>query len=581
MPSFVANFPVASRAFIQFDPSSIKSKSTTTKRRLKIKALEDKSSDKRTIENCSRFKDASILSGPTPVLPCSSNKVSPILLVTAESGFILNNQVIHAGAAALDQNQGGCEVGDKASIMEEKQDVADTAKTNAAADIFAVHSTSGQCAFLAEDVATTEHCRSTSIHHDVRMPQPHQEIGSQFADDGHHPRIMHEELGDTETCAPPIYDTHSRATDVSSPAICNSAATGTSLGSGEQLPSLPGISTCEAKSPDCRLQSDQQDGSLEAWTAPNTAELSPIPTADDYVSGFRSDCNREPAISAGMTAFDMADRAESPPESEVGQELLQSTDRSISLLKAAGQDVPSDWTNLRDKDRKSDIESTDSSGKRSRAHIVEGEEEEEKEEEEEDRYEVEQIMNHDGFKGWTRYLVKWLDWPEEYNTWEPEINLDRCPDPLKEYWARVKNHNSDGIVTEPGACSSQSDDRMQDDQAPRPRPMIEIPGQGGQGPLRLQDSLVAQRVYSEGSDKAASRCRARKRKLSEDSQGFLDEDLGSLDGDWDPEVRSRGRRVERGGRRTTSKPHVKRCRRCREMGHNARTCPSGAVSISE
>ncbi len=92
MPSFVANFPVASRAFIQFDPSSIKSKSTTTKRRLKIKALEDKSSDKRTIENCSRFKDASILSGPTPVLPCSSNKVSPILLVTAESGFILNNQ---------------------------------------------------------------------------------------------------------------------------------------------------------------------------------------------------------------------------------------------------------------------------------------------------------------------------------------------------------------------------------------------------------------------------------------------------------------------------------------------------------
>lgn len=72
-------------------------------------------------------------------------------------------------------------------------------------------------------------------------------------------------------------------------------------------------------------------------------------------------------------------------------------------------------------------------------------------------------MNYDGFKGWTRYLVKWLDWPEEYNIWEPEINLDCCLNPLKEYWARVKNYNLDGIVTELGACSSQSDDRMQDD----------------------------------------------------------------------------------------------------------------------
>lgn len=181
------------------------------------------------------------------------------------------------------------------------------------------------------------------------------------------------------------------------PVSCNSEAASTLSELDERRRSSPSQSICATKNPDCRLQSDQQNGSLEALTAPNTAGLSPIPITDAYVSWLLSDCNIEPTVSTRMTAFGVNVHARSAPESEVRQELLQSPDRSISLLKAVDQDVPSAWTDSRDEDRQSNIESTHGSRKRSRALS----------EDKEDRCTVKRIVDHDEYAGRKRYLIKW------------------------------------------------------------------------------------------------------------------------------------------------------------------------------
>jgi hypothetical protein len=116
---------------------------------------------------------------------------------------------------------------------------------------------------------------------------------------------------------------------------------------------------------------------------------------------------------------------------------------------------------------------------------------------EEGRYQVEQIMDHDELGDWIRYHVKWMGWPEEDMTWEPEGNLDDCEELLKEYWASVR---------------------------------------------------------------AAPRYKPPKRKLSQGDQGFSDEEVKDLDGYSDTGVRSRVTRGEGGGQRSTSKPRKKRCR---------------------
>jgi hypothetical protein len=56
-------------------------------------------------------------------------------------------------------------------------------------------------------------------------------------------------------------------------------------------------------------------------------------------------------------------------------------------------------------------------------------------------YDVEAILQHrsvkHGRKATTEFLIKWAGYPPEHNTWEPEDNLDNCPDMLKDYWART------------------------------------------------------------------------------------------------------------------------------------------------
>ena len=62
-------------------------------------------------------------------------------------------------------------------------------------------------------------------------------------------------------------------------------------------------------------------------------------------------------------------------------------------------------------------------------HAVDSDDEDEEEgEEEEDDYEVERILEKKGTGKRLRYLVKWIGWPEEDNTWEPVDNLTNAKD---------------------------------------------------------------------------------------------------------------------------------------------------------
>ncbi len=54
-------------------------------------------------------------------------------------------------------------------------------------------------------------------------------------------------------------------------------------------------------------------------------------------------------------------------------------------------------------------------------------------------FEVEQIISHDAKK--KKYLVKWLGYGHENNTWEPEIpetNLANAAELINEYWQVVQ-----------------------------------------------------------------------------------------------------------------------------------------------
>lgn len=60
-------------------------------------------------------------------------------------------------------------------------------------------------------------------------------------------------------------------------------------------------------------------------------------------------------------------------------------------------------------------------------------------------YEVESILSHRFVRNKTEFLVKWLGYGPEHNTWEPEANCANCPDKLSDYWERVKSQQSSAL----------------------------------------------------------------------------------------------------------------------------------------
>jgi hypothetical protein len=54
-------------------------------------------------------------------------------------------------------------------------------------------------------------------------------------------------------------------------------------------------------------------------------------------------------------------------------------------------------------------------------------------------YEVKAILSHRFLRGNNlEFLVRWLGYGHEHDTWEPEENCANSADLVTEYWARVK-----------------------------------------------------------------------------------------------------------------------------------------------
>lgn len=62
------------------------------------------------------------------------------------------------------------------------------------------------------------------------------------------------------------------------------------------------------------------------------------------------------------------------------------------------------------------------------------------EEESEEEYEVEKILAHTKQQGKIFYLVKWKNYPDSENTWEPEACFN-SRDLIKEYWKKVREED--------------------------------------------------------------------------------------------------------------------------------------------
>jgi hypothetical protein len=66
-------------------------------------------------------------------------------------------------------------------------------------------------------------------------------------------------------------------------------------------------------------------------------------------------------------------------------------------------------------------------------------------------FEVEKLLLHRIRKrGKTEFLVKWLGYPAEHNTWEPLEGMSHCMDLVQEYWAQ---HPVEDTTTGPQAPS--------------------------------------------------------------------------------------------------------------------------------
>jgi hypothetical protein len=54
-------------------------------------------------------------------------------------------------------------------------------------------------------------------------------------------------------------------------------------------------------------------------------------------------------------------------------------------------------------------------------------------------FEVEAILSHRFTRGGNlEFLVRWLGYGHDHDTWEPEANCANCPALITEYWSRVK-----------------------------------------------------------------------------------------------------------------------------------------------
>jgi len=87
-------------------------------------------------------------------------------------------------------------------------------------------------------------------------------------------------------------------------------------------------------------------------------------------------------------------------------------------------------------------------------------------EDEEEEYVVEKIVKKRIIKGKTEYFIKWENYTEDDNTWEPEGNLE-CPDKIEEFEAKLKKDKEKaenaGVQPEGGNISLYNKKRKTED----------------------------------------------------------------------------------------------------------------------
>jgi len=74
----------------------------------------------------------------------------------------------------------------------------------------------------------------------------------------------------------------------------------------------------------------------------------------------------------------------------------------------------------------------------------------------EEEYEVEKIVDKRMAKGKPEYYVKWKNWPDSDNTWEPIANLESSQDLIDEYEEKLKKKSGEKRKSEPDKKSDKS-----------------------------------------------------------------------------------------------------------------------------
>jgi len=77
------------------------------------------------------------------------------------------------------------------------------------------------------------------------------------------------------------------------------------------------------------------------------------------------------------------------------------------------------------------------------------------EEEEEEEYEVEKVVNKRVVKGKIQYFIKWKNFPDTDNTWEPDENLE-CPELIEQYEKKIAAEKT--VKEKPSAPATKTED---------------------------------------------------------------------------------------------------------------------------
>src|SRR5207247_11104150 len=61
-----------------------------------------------------------------------------------------------------------------------------------------------------------------------------------------------------------------------------------------------------------------------------------------------------------------------------------------------------------------------------------------------DEWEVEEVLDKQKLDGDMYYLVKWVGWPSEYNSYEPATHLTNAPEAVAAFERRLKRKRTGG-----------------------------------------------------------------------------------------------------------------------------------------